>query len=169
MRAERQAAGILEPVLPPGFEPGVVCDKWGNRVWPSDARSIGPLGDNETAGAALTKSSSDADVQKVLQEAAERLNRQTPQTVDEITRLDRASAGPGRLVTYYNTITVMKANEVDMDAFNGEFTTNMRRKICGAPSLAAMRRAGVTMVYEYRGSDGRRIGNVQIRPSDCTS
>lgn len=39
----RQAAHIDGPVLPPGFEPGIVYDKWGNRVWTSGMRTSGPL------------------------------------------------------------------------------------------------------------------------------
>ena len=39
----RVLAGITSPVLPPGFEPGVPYDKWGNRIWPSGLRTVGPL------------------------------------------------------------------------------------------------------------------------------
>lgn len=39
----RLACGIVDPVLPPGLDPGVVYDKWGNRIWPSGLRSAGPL------------------------------------------------------------------------------------------------------------------------------
>lgn len=39
----RQAAGITDPVLPPGFEQTAIYDKWGNRQWASGLRSAGPL------------------------------------------------------------------------------------------------------------------------------
>lgn len=39
----RQAAGITDPVLPPGFGLDTIYDKWGNRQWSSGLRSVGPL------------------------------------------------------------------------------------------------------------------------------
>lgn len=39
----RRAAGIVEVVVPEGWDPKVVVDKWGHRVWPSGLRSAGPL------------------------------------------------------------------------------------------------------------------------------
>lgn len=40
----RAKAGITEILLPPGFDPSGRYDKWGNRIWPSGMRSVGPLG-----------------------------------------------------------------------------------------------------------------------------
>lgn len=40
----RAKAGIVEILLPPGFDPAGRYDKWGNRIWPSGMRSVGPLG-----------------------------------------------------------------------------------------------------------------------------
>lgn len=42
----RLAAGITQAHLPPGWDPDVIYDKWGNRCWPSGARSLGPLGED---------------------------------------------------------------------------------------------------------------------------
>lgn len=53
VEAVREAARIDTPVLPPGFLPGVLYDKWGNRIWPSGARSLGPLGDDDGMRRAL--------------------------------------------------------------------------------------------------------------------
>lgn len=41
----RRAAGIKEPVLPPGFDVRCVFDKWGNKVLPGGQRVPGPLGE----------------------------------------------------------------------------------------------------------------------------
>lgn len=53
VEAVRQAAGIRRPVLPAGFRPEGSYDKWGNRVWPSGARSWGPLEHDTGARKAL--------------------------------------------------------------------------------------------------------------------
>ena len=42
----RQAAGIKDTVLPPGFSPDRVFDKWGNEVLPGGRRVPGPLGED---------------------------------------------------------------------------------------------------------------------------
>ncbi len=39
----RSAAGILEALLPPGFPPGAVIDKWGNTVRADGLLEPGPL------------------------------------------------------------------------------------------------------------------------------
>lgn len=38
-----RAAGIVKPVLPPGFEPAKAYDKWGNEMLPDGLRREGPL------------------------------------------------------------------------------------------------------------------------------
>ena len=49
----RRAAGILEAVLPPGFPPGSVIDKWGNTVRSDGLLEPGPLFDDVGARRAL--------------------------------------------------------------------------------------------------------------------
>lgn len=49
----RQAAGIPNPVLPPGLDPTALYDKWGNRLWPSGLRSAGPLASDDGMRRAL--------------------------------------------------------------------------------------------------------------------
>lgn len=39
----RSAAGIVAPMLPPGFDVRTVYDKWGNQVRPDGLREPGPL------------------------------------------------------------------------------------------------------------------------------
>lgn len=51
----RRAAGITQAVLPLGTEPNITLDKWGNRVWPSDMRSWGPLAHDTGARKALAQ------------------------------------------------------------------------------------------------------------------
>lgn len=43
----RARCGIVHPVLPPAWKADACFDKWGNRVWPSGLRSVGPL-ENDT-------------------------------------------------------------------------------------------------------------------------
>ncbi len=43
----RRAAGITEPVMPPGYLPDRAYDKWGNRIHPDGTRTWGPLKGDE--------------------------------------------------------------------------------------------------------------------------
>ena len=53
--AVRAAAGIHQPVLPPGLAEAVDYDKWGNQCWPSGMRPPGPLGQDEGMRRALAR------------------------------------------------------------------------------------------------------------------
>jgi hypothetical protein len=50
----RRAAGITEPVLPPGFSLYGVVDKWGNELMPDGRRIAGPLGQDGLLKAGYT-------------------------------------------------------------------------------------------------------------------
>lgn len=49
----RRAAGISQVMVPQGYDPLGIFDKWGNRVWPSGLRSWGPLEHDTGARKAL--------------------------------------------------------------------------------------------------------------------
>ncbi len=49
----REAAGIAEPHLPPGFGPDDRLDKWGNRIRPDGMREAGPLAQDDGCRKAL--------------------------------------------------------------------------------------------------------------------
>lgn len=51
----REAAGIVVPVLPPGFDPNLVYDKWGNEVLADGYRIAGPLAHDDGMLKALRK------------------------------------------------------------------------------------------------------------------
>jgi len=43
----RQACGIERACLPSHLDSSEVYDKWGNRIWPSGLRSVGPLAQDD--------------------------------------------------------------------------------------------------------------------------
>jgi hypothetical protein len=53
VEAVRVAACIAEPVVPPGFDPGTVYDKWGNRQRADGTWAPGPLMNDTGARRAL--------------------------------------------------------------------------------------------------------------------
>lgn len=107
------------------------------------------------------------DVGKTLSVAAESVNKKTPIMVDAHTRLDGASAGPGRIFTYHNTFVNAALNDVDMTLFYGLFRRELRTRVCENKAMHPMLKLGVTAVYEYRSKDGQIVGSVSVTQKDC--
>lgn len=101
------------------------------------------------AGAAQLKS-----VAKVLNEGA-------PKMVDEITRLEKATVGPGKLLTIDVTITSIKVADIDRVVWNTEVIPKLKAGILGS-TITTVLRTGNTLTYRYTGSDGALI--VSVRP-----
>lgn len=55
VEALRRAAGIEVTLLPPGFAPENLYDKWGNVIRPDGLREYGPLGQDPGCQRALTR------------------------------------------------------------------------------------------------------------------
>jgi hypothetical protein len=121
-------------------------------------------------GKAAGSSLSSKDVQldePTLQKVAEYINQRLPMTTDADTRADSTLAGPGKKFTYLYTIKSYSSAEIDPVAFSREMTPEIRNMACSAPDLQLFYQKGVTLVYSYRGNDGRFIGKIEITPAAC--
>ena len=118
-------------------------------------------------GSLIGKSASTEDVEKSLALTAEKINQKTPTMSDAETRVDRATAGPGRQLTYHHTMINLDRKNANLAIFNGEFTNGLRAKICANPGMKPIFANGVTLVYSYRSRDGQQIGAVSVEPKHC--
>lgn len=100
-----------------------------------------------------------------LENVALQINKETPKMIDEITRLDKATAGPGKLLTVHVTITSLKADEIDRDVWNAEVAPTLKAGILASP-LADKLRRGATITYKYSGSDGILIDEISVTAKD---
>ena len=102
-----------------------------------------------------------------LVETASDLSRSLPLQVDAETRLDRVTAGPGRRLNYRYTLVNRARAGMDIEAFNANMQPLLRTSICGKAGMQALLKNGVTLVYDYVGSDGKLVSMIEILPWHC--
>lgn len=104
---------------------------------------------------------------KWFEDTVAELNRALPRQVDAETRLDQVSAGPGPRLTYSYTLIHRNGASVDIEQFNAGMQPQLRRAVCGQTNMAGLLRAGVSLAYSYRGSDGKFVSLIEVEPQHC--
>lgn len=104
---------------------------------------------------------------KWFEETVAELNRSLPRQVDTETRLDQVTAGPGPRLTYSYTLIHRNGASVDIEQFNAGMQPQLRRSVCGQSNMAGLLRAGVSLAYSYRGSDGKFVSLIEVEPQHC--
>lgn len=92
------------------------------------------------------------------------LNRIAPKMVDQVTRFDRAIAGPGQRIIYEYTVTTIKASQVSIDAWV-KFARELRRKVYTG-EVKKLHQKKVTLDFRYYDVGGLLIGELEISPDD---
>lgn len=110
----------------------------------------------------------EGEVQRQLIEGAEKINQKAPLMLDGETRADGAVVGPGRRLTYLYTIVHYSSQE---EGAASSIQTNVKpivaRNFC--EKMRALMAAGVTVVFDYRGSDGHELTSFDVNQSTCAS
>lgn len=140
------------------------------------------MGVGKLAGRAGVEALSDATAMDDLSGAVTLANQQLPRMVDELTRLDRMSSGPGRVLTYHYTLVgyyepVANPDGVidpfdridplgirtDLDGYKARLT----QRACESPSTRSFLADKVTIIYRYNDANGRQFFDVTIPPERC--
>jgi hypothetical protein len=90
-----------------------------------------------------------------------------PKMVDQVTRFDSATAGPGQRITVEETIVTMNAADISRDAWE-KFLPQLRQNISNSKT-GMLTRKGVTVVYRYFGKDAVLIDEVVLTPADLNT
>jgi hypothetical protein len=101
-----------------------------------------------------------------LNNVARAINATAPKMVDEATRLDSATAGPDRRLTYNLTLVSQKAQDIDRVAWKQNVVPKIRANMIQTQGMHTMLAAGVTVVSRYSSSDGVFIDEIVIKPED---
>lgn len=109
----------------------------------------------------------DEELVKELESEVEQINQQTPMMMDEQTRLDKATLGPGATVTYHFTFPSYSAEEVDRDKLANNLSPALTQNICLDEQLKESMEEGARYVYAFHGNDGREISRMEVKESDC--
>lgn len=112
----------------------------------------------------MMSSSEDVVVEHLLK-TAERINREGPRAIGNGVRLDGATAGPGRTITYFHTNLEATAENVDKDLFQKIYVPEMTARVC--KSMTDVLSKNVLANYTYKDRDGNAIGTVSVNQSEC--
>lgn len=116
-----------------------------------------------------TQSTSVMLLKKRLAEIAGQANQAAPATIDENTRLDAVKAGPGLKLTSSYTLLNPEAEGINSTTFVTKLTPAVKETSCKNPDLRPLIDQGVVVVLEYRGTDGKPMGTIDIDRGTCAA
>ncbi|KEI71305.1 hypothetical protein [Endozoicomonas elysicola] len=99
--------------------------------------------------------------------AAQQLNAMTPLMVDEETRMEKATVGPGALMTYHYTFPNFTAKDIDINIMRAGVFPIIRDGVCDSAEMKPSLQYGGKYAYSYSGNDGVHIMKFVITRSDC--
>ena len=102
-----------------------------------------------------------------LEFAAKQINNSAPIMVDEETRMDGASVGPGVLVTYHHTFLNYSSSDIDSGLIQSNVLPTVRSNVCSSKEMKPSLQYGAKYTYSYSGNDGVLIGEFTIDRNDC--
>jgi S1-C subfamily serine protease len=103
--------------------------------------------------------------ESLLQEEARILNSQLPRIIDGGVRIDRVSTNGLSFTSHYTFVDALAA-DYPPERFRSDVLPDLLINTC-VGDLRQWVESGVQMVYEYRGSDGALIDEIQIERKNC--
>lgn len=110
-------------------------------------------------------------VENDLQTAATEINQEAPILIDEYTRLDGATAGPGQVLTYRYTLIETDVEQIVESAlrdFENDMGEAIRLSTCDDPDTRSLLNAGVRFVYRYDDAAGNLVTQLEVKGRDCS-
>lgn len=114
----------------------------------------------------LFQNSNYISFEKVLIETSKQLNETLPIQVDEETRLDTTTAGPGKILTYYYTLITINESNLAPTNFVNTMKSHLVNGYKNNQDMATFRNNKVELHYNYSDKEGRPFANIIISPND---
>jgi hypothetical protein len=105
----------------------------------------------------------------VLLQFSQYMNKSMPEAIDSETRLDRVSAEPGLHFSYHYTFLTSKRGDIDHASLVNALRDDLKNKVCDNPQIRTFLNHGITVAYLYRGNDGAPIAGTDFHPDYCNS
>jgi hypothetical protein len=126
----------------------------------------------ECGKAALTPSKpSLKDIEAKLIEgfstAAKEINQKCPMMLDDETRIDKVTVGPGTRIVYHHTFPNYNSDEIDGNLIRTDLRDQVIRKVCSNEKMEKSIRYGGIYVYSYCAKDNVEIARFEIDRNDC--
>lgn len=99
--------------------------------------------------------------------AAKELNQKCPMMLDEETRIDKVTVGPGARIVYHHTLPKYNSDEIDADSIRTNLRAEVLQKVCSNEKMRKSIEYGGIYVYSYYGKDAIEIAQFEINRSDC--
>ena len=136
------------------------------------AMAIGGQIGKEVGKEAFTQSKpSQKEIEAVLiegfEKAAKQVNATTPTMVDEDTRMDKATVGPGARVNYHYTFPKYSSMDVDSGWIISNLRPVVKSNVCANKKMKPSLQYGGVYSFSYSGSDGVHIASFQVDRNDC--
>ena len=106
----------------------------------------------------------DKAVEALLRERVEKLTPRLPEMIDKQTRLDSATPGPGRRLTYVFTLMDPAAESGLHDRIG---SVVVHRGCTDRSAVELIDRHGVSYIFRYQDKDGKEIITVTLTAKEC--
>ena len=109
----------------------------------------------------------EVSIEEGFLEAEKLINSRAPIKIDDETRLNKALAGPGDLMTYFYSLTNVTVNNVNPTAVLEDIKPKLLASLCSNPDMQPVLEAGARLVYVYSDKNGQDVGRIQVVAADC--
>lgn len=106
-------------------------------------------------------------IEEGFMEAEVFINAQAPIKIDDQTRLEKALAGPGDLMTYFYSLTTVTVAEVEPAALLENIKPKLLSSLCNNADMLPVLQAGAKLVYVYSDINGEDVGRIEVVAADC--
>lgn len=107
-----------------------------------------------------------AAMDKELVKVSSDMNKTLPMMLDKDTRLDTTVPGPGKRLTYVNTIVNYELAQIDTVAMRKILTPNILSNYKTQKDMESFRKQGVVLRYQYKDKNGVYLIEIEANPMD---
>ncbi|MCL5975885.1 MAG: hypothetical protein M1270_08735 [Gammaproteobacteria bacterium] len=111
--------------------------------------------------------SEEQSIEEGFMEAEVFINAQAPIKIDDQTRLEKALAGPGDLMTYFYTLTTVTVAEVEPTTVLENIRPKLLSNLCNNAEMQPVLQAGAKIVYVYSDMNNEDVGRIEVVAADC--
>ena len=135
------------------------------------AGSIGKLIGETSSGSVALATPKQQDVEAMVVEgfakAAAQINRTLPKMIDEDTRVDNVTVGPGARMVYHYTFPKYVSRDIDATWLSTTLRPDTMLKVCASREMKKSLQYGGVYAYSYSGNDRIKIAEFEIGRDDC--
>ncbi len=118
----------------------------------------------DQSGTSPTPTLTSSQLEQGLIKASDELNKDLPKTIDSVTKLFNTTAIGKELHYKYEIDTKYKFSQTDL----AKAKDKLALQLCSTPDTKEFFNMGATYVFNYYYADGKFIGKISIKGSDCT-